>query len=256
MLNYQNAPNIMIDADQYLEGALGLSWFPSAEARAQVRNYENDVLRNLNIIRSTWTGYTVIQEIGLSRPRTMRIKPWPNAADQNADASPTNWADGELRDVRVHDGMGNIIPGLVGTGRGSDVIVRFTGSMWGPGNGHPTGPSSEPDEILLHEMLHGFRFMTGRAMPLHSRNPRFDTDEEFAAILITNMYRSERRRASLRADHWGFQQLPAEVSTSESFLGAYRSEVGGLFIENRRLFGALGALDASPFNPCKVYMGL
>ena len=253
---YRNASNIHIDADQFLEGALGLSWFPSAEARTRVSNYENDVLRHLGIIYGTWTGRTVITEIALTRQRTMRIIPWPNSGVQNADAFPTNWADGELQGVTAHDGLGNPIRGVTGTGRGSDVVVRFTGSMWGPGTGHPSGPSTEPDEILLHEMLHGFRFMCGRAMPLHSSNPRYDTDEEFAAILITNMYRSERGRSPLRADHHGFQALPAALSTSAAFLNSYRNEVGGLFTENRRLFGSLGALDASSFNPCKVYMGL
>jgi hypothetical protein len=54
-------------------------------------------------------------------------------------------------------------PADIGTGTGSDTEIRFSPSTF-TAPGAPTGPGARPDEILLHEMVHGLRQMKGRAI--------------------------------------------------------------------------------------------
>lgn len=65
----------------------------------------------------------------------------------------------------------------------------------------PPDPGYDPAEMLLHELVHALREMSGRENTL-PMGRGFDTREEFFAILVTNIYSSERGRfRPLRADH-------------------------------------------------------
>jgi hypothetical protein len=99
--------------------------------------------------------------------------------------------------------------GRIGTGRGTDSIIRFTPQDFDSSN---SVPGDGRDETLLHELVHGLRDARGQArcisLPepaLLRRKKRFRQDyddvEEFLAILITNIYRSEKKRPGLRRDH-------------------------------------------------------
>jgi hypothetical protein len=69
--------------------------------------------------------------------------------------------------------------------------------------GHTPETLAFEDEILIHEMVHAIRQTAGlsnrRAVP---RQPRYDTMEELVAIVVANIYRSERHRIGVRnSDH-------------------------------------------------------
>ncbi len=83
--------------------------------------------------------------------------------------------------------------------------------MWSPPTNNAAAPGSRADEILLHEMLHGYRQMTGKSLCSASGMGNYDTFEEYFAIVITNMYLSEitgQSNTPLRANHHGFTILP------------------------------------------------
>jgi hypothetical protein len=69
-------------------------------------------------------------------------------------------------------------PAAIGTGTASDTEIRFSPSTF-TAAGAPTGPGARPDEILLHEMVHGLRQMKGRAIfEQINGNPGMDNYEE------------------------------------------------------------------------------
>jgi hypothetical protein len=49
-------------------------------------------------------------------------------------------------------------------------------------------------------------------------NPGYTTYEEFFAIVVSNMYRSEKGLTTLRKDHAGFDSLPPDLTDPEKFL--------------------------------------
>jgi hypothetical protein len=99
-------------------------------------------------------------------------------------------------------------------GTGSNCDIHFT-----PGRPHEVGPGAKPDEVLLHELVHASRDMRGVRFK-GSMNGDFDNEEEFIAILIDNIYLSEKGQTDIRANHKGHKRLPA----------GFRDH----FLENRR----------------------
>jgi hypothetical protein len=124
-------------------------------------------------------------------------------------------------------------PAEVGTGTGSDTVIRFSpGTFSAPGA--PTGPGTRPDEILLHEMVHGTRQMKGRAVfEQVTGNPGMDNYEEFAAIVISNVYRSEMKLLQLRKDHAGFAPLTGPDVDAATFKTTYEHYLSSMLIEQR-----------------------
>ena len=70
-----------------------------------------------------------------------------------------------------------------------------------------------------HEMVHGLRQIRGTTdSHTPADSPNMDTVEEFMAIVVSNVYRSELKRPGLRADHHGFAALPAAQEDPGVFL--------------------------------------
>src|SRR5262249_2212673 len=113
---------------------------------------------------------------------------------------------------------GGVLPGnSVGTGTGSDVLIRYSPDTWKGASADK--PGSDGPEILFHEMCHGVRQMNGKMYcSSMADNPGYDTYEEFFAIVVSNMYRSEKGMNVLRKDHGGFQPLPPELTDPDKFL--------------------------------------
>jgi hypothetical protein len=139
-------------------------------------------------------------------------------------------------------------PPVVGTGTGSDTEIRFSpGTFAAPGA--PTGPGAQPDEIFLHEMVHGLRQMAGRAVfEQVAGNPGMQNYEEFAAIVISNVYRSERGIAQLRQDHLGFNPLTGPETAAATFKTKYQSYLLDMGIEQPQLCRNLQKVVCA-FNP-------
>jgi hypothetical protein len=69
---------------------------------------------------------------------------------------------------------------------------------------HKHAPGQKPDEILCHEMVHASRYLGGdfNMAPIPSM-PDYENEEDFFAILVTNIYSSEKKRGfeSFRKSH-------------------------------------------------------
>jgi hypothetical protein len=78
-------------------------------------------------------------------------------------------------------------PKRLGTGTGSDVCLYFTSQDHLK---ELMKAGGRPDEVLLHELVHSLRMMLGCSFCM-SMPDDYDTVEEFHAILIANIYRSE-----------------------------------------------------------------
>jgi hypothetical protein len=139
-------------------------------------------------------------------------------------------------------------PPVIGTGTGSDTEIRFSPDTFAA-PGAPTGPGAKPDEILLHEMVHGLRQMAGRAVFEEvAGNPGMDNYEEFAAIVISNVYRSELGITQLRKDHTGFAPLSGPEATVATFKTTYQSYLLDMGVEQPQLCQNLRRV-ACVFNP-------
>ena len=196
-----------------------------------VENYASEINGVLTKIRGKWTGWAVMCEILRQSPRKMTIRPYLKAAESvtksdtpnqavanllqnhNAVAGAAHWetAPPKSRSQLVCAGYDlNRPTGTKGTGEGSDTEVDFTASMFSMLN-VPLWSGSE--EVLLHEMVHGMRQMAGKirceATP---DDPTWSTSEEFAAIVISNMFRSELGITVLRGTH----QVPPMVNPTHA----------------------------------------
>lgn len=183
-------------------------------------DYETDVHRELVLLMAFETGVAVIREIW-SKHRHLWIVPHRSRRDPiNADATPINEQAADAPHQPIRDAWdGHRLPAEgTGTGRGSDVRVHYTPGVWdedafewdGTARGNwfmwmgtfPPDPGADRAEALLHELVHADRMMSGR-MNYLPMGHRFDTREEFFAVLVTNMYSSERGpHRPLRADHF------------------------------------------------------
>lgn len=124
----------------------------------------------------------------------------------------------------------------------------------------------EPDDILLHEMVHAARQTNG--LWLRPTNNRFDDDygskEEFFAVLIANIYVSERSTVShprlLRGKYTFkkdgtdtmFHELDKALQTSEAFVDKYDGPIGYLCNDMPIMTDALSTIKAQ-FNPIRVW---
>jgi len=181
--------------------------------RALFEQEVNDCLLDLLMFR---TGRAVLDAIGGARHR-VRIIPW-GRIQENAEAEARDPQAATRRGAPVRDGDGRRVRGLgQGTGRGSGVLVRFTPWIhrterlprWDPQAvaswlAVPQGPQPvlagwEPDEVLLHELVHALEMVTGQAdgTPL---DHLLDTVAEFNAIVVVNLLARERSRPFQR-DH-------------------------------------------------------
>ncbi len=105
-----------------------------------------------------------------------------------------------------------------GTGKGSSVRVYFTPGTAGGCGGGAFG--SQPDEVLFHELVHALRAMQGHSnsIPTEDGLRGYTNEEEFLAIVATNVYISAKPSTQLRADHTGFRRLQPPLNTSAGFL--------------------------------------
>ena len=229
--------------------------------------YEHAVLHLLHRIHHSHTGQAVFHEFQYRSHHLMKIVPLENVF--NAFAGPTDMlhatqkgqversgADGHV----LLDGLGKPI---VGKGGGSDSVVSFTPLTFSKycnqqKNGHKSG--AQPDEVLFHEMVHATRQMRGILNPL-PLGFLYDTEEEFFAILLANIYASETGRpVDIRSDHHGFEHLTSDTDAKflpKQDMADYRYRlVSKLVHEEPKLAHELNRLRHVPFNPIRRYYEL
>ena len=189
--------------------------------------YRKEVAHYLDLIRTTYTGRTLLDSINNVHSGIILITPVRNPDDKDhtvndAYARPANEEDAQQRGTMVSIpidlgdiGTINLPGGKIGTGKGSSTIIEYHPATWRQRmkSTHRLDPGAGPGEMLFHEAVHALRNLSGviddRTV---TANLRMDSSEEFIAVLLTNLYRQERGFKAIRSSHHGFQATPTPYS--------------------------------------------
>ena len=253
--------NIAIDGNPLASLAIdALGWDEEERALREAERYELRILELIAKIGQMRTGLAVLRAIHRHAHLSMVIKPYMGS-DVNAKAKPA--------DKRAATPKGRRFSGIGrrrdqrGTGLGSDTEIQFTPALFlksplKTALNLPEPPNlggGGPEEILLHEMVHGLRHMAGwRIMRRVPFQPDYDTISEFYSIFVTNIYRSERGRKALRIDH---RDTPFQSIGEKNFLrtGRNRAHLRQFRRQQTEFFSDLRRVKA-PFNPTRLLLEL
>jgi hypothetical protein len=216
--------------------------------------YRNEVVRYLDLIGTTYSGKTLFRYCNRYSGRRVQIRPFVPTPDNpvNSGLDPLFhevFASGQP--MRRTDG--SIVPGVFGTGAGSDVTVRYhpANQRQFVANMHAILPGSGPGEALFHELVHAMRAVhgafLGTPVPESSDMKNF---EEFCAVTAANVYRSERGFKIMRDSHRGFKALDRNLSDSDLYYDWYKDEFTQWF-NTQRDFCLVLAKSNATFNPFK-----
>lgn len=231
------------------------------------RSWHRGVVGCLNEIARVRVGYEILQAIAHA-PFNQIIVPnpalphhdggetlWgyrPEYCNAFADPPPPIYRRGYSADI-FDEGLEAL--GIIHTpGTGSDSEITFNPHAWDGSTRctHGAVAGVGPHQILLHEMLHAYRFQHGFTN-LESTGDGYDNMEEYFAIVVANIYISGADGASarLRADHHGFTALTAAQVASfrttppnPARLTQIQSDVPDLVSRLRAL-----PVDVCAFNP-------
>jgi Effector protein len=167
--------------------------------------YIREVRAQFELLKSWLMGKALLAEIRRTNNR-VRIIPYWDYSHLNADASPwdgVNETAGKTADwiaATAKGAAGWLDAGgrpVIGTGTGTGSEVRYTPGMLHPIDGDPAWA---PDEVLFHELVHASREMRGVffRMPV---NKGYDDLEEYIAIILCNIYLSEKGQETFRGNH-------------------------------------------------------
>lgn len=255
--------NLGVDGSYYLKGFLGLDWFPSDQAKRNVKTYESAIEKLVTQLNGPATSFWLLKEIE-SANKSLIIKPWrhdpakdaKNETHYMAYGEPDSYADAspsgemaktiETSELSKSERLANI-----GTGQGTNYVLYFT--PWYVGESRPVGPAWGADEVLFHELVHGVNSLKGNLRLTGGAPDGFDGLEEFTAITITNLYTSQRGGV-LRQDHRGHTALPStpiNLCDPQIFYNRYRGAMQDCFTFHRSLTATYRNFDSSlaPFNP-------
>jgi hypothetical protein len=279
MFRYEKCQSIIVDGS-------------SAKSRDR---YQYFVVQRLDQIMQTGTGRALLKaifETGQQKSKDITIIPY-EGDDDNAyampldgiagrDASPAGsplYQGGE-DDPKTPDYDEREQADLIwhGTGLGSSVALHYNpeftdGVPACPRDGKTTvgpcklllGAADEKDDQLLHELVHAMREMRGQMSLVPTQNKQWENEEEFFAILVTNIYVSEKGQKILRATHHDMSRLDPDLSTSEKFLAKGGTNLSRDQLEVRRLVAKLISQDwgmccsiaqsvvKAEFNPIREY---
>lgn len=112
----------------------------------------------------------------------------------------------------------------------------------------------EPDQVLFHELIHAHRaasWLLPKHETLIAGLSGYQDEEEFLAVVLTNIYISETKGKGLRADYYSYDELKGPLSTSIGFF-ASSQQVLRILTDFRKdqeyLFDELAKVKAN-FNP-------
>jgi hypothetical protein len=169
--------------------------------RLQRERHIQDVIIELVKFRSKDTGNALLDEID-GTGHTVLILPYFNFALYETPLFPALGLNSTAQPVRLRP-----TPGVPG----SDSAISFTPYMWNrdgtPGTSGYSGPGSKADEVLFHELVHATRDMRGVDSKTKV-NQGYHNEEEYIAVVLTNIYLAEKNQRDLRANHDGHATLP------------------------------------------------
>jgi Effector protein len=231
----------------------------------QKKLHEQQVLSLLSDIAGRRTGEALFDEIDRIGKKLFILPFWLFGADhgfknQN-DFFPSMGINSTTRHIGDKDSDGH-----------TDIGISYTASMWGPATFDPktnlatgtsgyAGPSTMPDEVLFHEMVHATRAMFG-TMDKTKVEPGYANKEEYIAVVVTNIYLAEKapdkRHPSLRANEVSFDELQNAAKFVDNVQGiniSPRQLMKEMFNGRQRpFFVALGKLPAAKvwWNPART----
>lgn len=229
---------------------------------AETPAYQSEVRRYLDLIATTASGRTLFMHIN-RRPKAMTIVPFKPTAERpvNAEAKPLSPADAipEGFEIGRPPDRPDLPETIIGTGLGSAVVVEYHPANIRQLNQNMGGiaPGAGPGEVLLHEMLHGYRQMRGQM--LHGETTGPDPTGEFYAVLAANVYRSERGFTQLRAS-WSSRlaAMKPGLADSENYYEEFKAAIDRWFAEDRSYCLDIAKVAAryNPFQAAAISLGL
>ncbi len=146
--------------------------------RFQRSKHEGDVMVQLDIIQKMDSGKALLQSIEDAK-RELCILPY---------------FEFSLYPTALFPAVG--LDAATGGWPGKIAYVYITPHMWGArGTARATGPGSNPDEVLFHEMIHGVR---GLGTFKRLEGSVGSVVEEMLAIVMTNVYLAEKGQKDMR----------------------------------------------------------
>lgn len=217
MTEYSNANNIQI------MGTI-VSRNGSTDVTVVRENFGADVVRILDSIWKSETGGALLRNLG-SEPGMVFITPRPGTGN------PKEAPNSEASSRRV-----------VGK-------ISFEPDAW------PSQPPTtiNASEALLHELVHSLRQLSGHFDQQRTYDSYFDL-EEFYAIVVGNVYRSELQRIGLRGGHGSESLPPKQRDDAAIFLktGEHRKRLERLRRENEDLFRVISDVVKAKWNPIRL----
>ena len=104
--------------------------------------------------------------------------------------------------------------------------------------------------VLFHEMIYALRDMQGKANHVPTEDSDYTNEEEFIAIVCTNVYISAGGGSHFRADHQGHEFLKPPLNTSAGYLSNSDNlkSLTCFRLTWTELFMAMAGIP-TPFNP-------
>jgi hypothetical protein len=248
MKTFAKCPKIQVDAlATYLANARGFAdrgeagIYPEAVARQDADTYESDVLNILNNQLATRATSAAVLDAIAAGPSLVRITP----VDKLQTQGPQQYMLQNAGATRLPN---------------EPVSVKYTPDAEDHSDGASAG--MRYDETLLHELIHALGYSTGQSFSA-TMGDEFDDEDEFKAILITNVYSSEIGRP-LRRDHHGIWsavsgktynvELTGELTDPAKFLDYhnYGDVVDRIVTAHQALCNVLAGLQSIRFNPFAV----
>ncbi len=90
---------------------------------------------------------------------------------------------------------------VLGDGGGTNALIWYSPEMF-EGRYRPTEPAQQPDEVLYHELVHASRDMRG-VRKNFLVNKGYDNFEEYLAVVLTNIYLSDKGQLVFAGNHGG-----------------------------------------------------
>lgn len=224
--------------------------------------YEVNVAFTLGLLPLTWTGSAVLYTICHGcRRRALHIRPFNDRNQENAFSQADDARHSTLRGA--YEGQDKQHHPVYGLGGGSNATLHYSPTTWYRYHyrhrGHDAGATA--DDVLLHEMTHAMRQMSG----LMDKTPlghNYDNEEEFYAILVANIYASEwGRNNDLRLSHHSHDHLGHDQDASAKFLPKrdmhdYRYRLIRKLVDEEPQLCHRIAMAPAKFNPIRRYFEL
>ena len=174
--------------------------------RSDRKDYISSVKSRLSQIKERLTGSALLAEVDATDSDVEIMPNWKQEINSHTTPSDDARATARGRPLDYDDRKIKTV-GNVGEGGGSDSTINFTPGMY---TGSVMAQEAKaPDEVLFHELVHASRQMRGvrNEIPV---NAGYGTQEEYLAVVLTNIYMSEKGQWRFRASHgaWGEDETP------------------------------------------------